>query len=98
MPSPHRATDNVGAQAVSLPSGLTVGGAPTARLIALTLKDNPATDLNQTATGGYFWNAVAGATFSKGPLRTIDNSEITDISVATSNAFGFVANDLRCQP
>ena len=36
---------------------------------------------------------MAGATFSKGPLRTIDNSEITDISVATSNAFGFVAND-----
>ncbi|MCD8482136.1 MAG: hypothetical protein LR015_05375 [Verrucomicrobia bacterium] len=88
-----RATDNANATSQSLPVDIIVGGPPQPKLIAINFKDNPATDINETVTGGYYWNSVASHTFNKGALRTLDNSEITDISISTgSNSFGFANN------
>ncbi|MCD8483757.1 MAG: Ig-like domain-containing protein [Verrucomicrobia bacterium] len=61
-----RATDNANATSQSLPVEIVVGGPPQPKLIAINFKDNPATDINETATGGYYWNSVANHTFSKG--------------------------------
>lgn len=88
-----RATDNSGAMSTSLPVKLTVGGVPTGFTVAINFKDSPATDLNQTAAGGYYWNSVGSTQFSKSNLRTLDGVSITDITVDTGdNPFGFVTN------
>ena len=86
------ATDNQGATSQSAPVEVTIGGAPQMKRFAVNFVSSA--DIDQTGSGGYFWNTVKTTSFTRSNLVSLDGGEVSDISVATVGSdFGFISYD-----